>query len=98
MLHIALLLLRHSLHLPNVMLPNLLSRLRLQILIPNTHVYPALERLVEGLDAVRRQEQDALVVLCQTQEDRDERVAMDIVRLARLEEDVGFVEKQDGAP
>ena len=57
-----------------------------------------LEGLVEGLNAVRGEEEDALEVLEQAQEDRDEGVAMDVLHRALLEEDVGFVEEEDRVP
>lgn len=57
-----------------------------------------LEGLVEGLDAVRREEEDALVILEQAEEGGDERVAVDVVQGALLEEDVGLIEEEDGFP
>lgn len=59
---------------------------------------PRLERIVERLNTVRRQEQDALEVLQQAQEDGHQRVAVDVLDGALLEEDVGFVEQEHGAP
>jgi hypothetical protein len=81
-----------------MVLPNLLARLGLQILIANTHVNAALERLVKCLNAIRRQEQNALVILRKPQEHGYEAVAVDIVGLPGFEEHIGFVEEQDGAP
>ena len=60
----------HSNHLPDMMLPDLLPSLHGEILIPNTHMYAALERLVKGRDAVRRQEENPLVVFREAKEDR----------------------------
>lgn len=50
------------------------------------------------LDSVRRQEQDPLEVLQLPQEDADQRVAGDLVQVPLLEEHVGLVEEEDGAP
>lgn len=58
----------------------------------------ALDRLVEDGDPVCRQDHDALEVLELPQEDGDERVVLQVVLGARFEEDVGFVEEQDGLP
>jgi hypothetical protein len=58
----------------------------------------ALERLIKRLDSVRGQEEDALEVLEQAQEDADEGVAVDVLVLALLEEHVGLVQQQHGAP
>jgi hypothetical protein len=91
-------LLRHRLHFTHMMLPNLLARFGLQVLVPNSHVDAALERLVKRLHAIRRQEQNALVVLREPQEHRYEAIAMNIVGLTRFEEHVGLVEEKDGAP
>ena len=57
-----------------------------------------LEGVVEGFDAVGGEEEDALEVLEQAQEDGDEGVAVDILHRALLQEDVRFVEEEDGAP
>ena len=58
----------------------------------------ALDRLVEDGHSVRRQDHDALKVLELPEEDGDERVVLQVVLGARLEEDVGFVEEEDGFP
>ena len=57
-----------------------------------------LEGVVEGLDAVGGEEEDALEVFEQAQEDGDEGIAVDVLDGALFEEDVCFVEEEDGAP
>jgi hypothetical protein len=91
-------LVRHSFHLADVVLPDLLARLGLQVLVANAHVDTALERFVERLNAIRCQEQDTLVVLRQAQEHRHKAVAVDIMGLTGFEEHVGFVKEKDGTP
>ena len=53
---------------------------------------------VERLDAVSGEEEDALEVLEEAEEDADEGVAVDVVDGAFFEEDVGFVEEEERAP
>ena len=88
----------HRQDLPNIMHPDLLPRLHRQLLVPDPHVNSTLERLVERRHAVRRQEQDTLVVLRQAQEHADKRIAVDVVRLSGLQKHICFVEEQDRAP
>ena len=57
-----------------------------------------LERLVEGADAVGGQEEDSREVIEGAEEDGDEGVALEGFVVAVLQEDVGFVEQEDGAP
>ncbi len=57
-----------------------------------------LEGLVEGADAVGGEEEDAGEIVESAKEDGDEGVAGEVVIVAVLEEDVGFVEEEDGAP
>ena len=59
---------------------------------------PALKSFVKCLNTIGCQEEDALVVLRQTQEDRHEAVTMDIVGLTRFEEDICFIKEKDSAP
>ena len=89
---------RHLFHFTNMMLPNLFPCSRLQVLISNTHVDTALESFIKRLDTICGQEQDPLVVLGKSQEHRDERVTVDVVRLTRLKEDISFIKEQDCAP
>lgn len=49
---------------------------------------------VKCLDAIGREEENALEVLKQTKEDADQGVAVYVVDGALFEEDVGFVEEQ----
>ena len=67
-------------------------------LVAHGDVDARLEGRVDVVDAVRGQEKDALVVLEDAQEDGHELVALEVVRAALLEEDVGLVEQQDGVP
>lgn len=55
------------------------------------------ERVVERLDAVRGEEEDAAVVLEGAQEDGDEAVAGNVLGPTALEVDVGLVEEDEGA-
>ena len=57
-----------------------------------------LEGGVDVVDAVGGEEEDPLVVFEDAEEDGDELVAFEVVRAALLEEDVGFVEEEDGVP
>ena len=57
-----------------------------------------LERRVHVFDPVGGQEEDALVVLEHAQEDGDEFVTLEVMRAALFEEDVRFVEQEDGVP
>jgi hypothetical protein len=50
------------------------------------------------LDAIGGEEQDALEVLELSQEDADERIAVDVGNVAFLEEHVRFVQQEDGSP
>ena len=50
-----------------------------------------LEGLVEDADTVGGQEQDPLEVLKCAQEDRDKRITLEVLVVAVLEEDVGFI-------
>jgi hypothetical protein len=56
------------------------------------------EGFVECFDPVRGQEEDALEVFEEAEEDADESVAMDVVDRAFFEEDVGFVEQEERTP
>ena len=56
------------------------------------------EGLVEAFDAVGGEEEDALLVLEQPDEDADHGVALEVVLAALLHEDVGLVEQQDCVP
>lgn len=59
---------------------------------------PGLEGRVKGFDAVGSEEENALEVFQETEKDGDQCVAVEIMDAAALEEDVGFVEEEDGAP
>jgi hypothetical protein len=50
------------------------------------------------LDPVRRQKQDALEVLELPEKDADERVSVDVMHVALLQEDIGLVQEKDRAP
>ena len=56
----------------------------------------ALESLIEHADAVGGEEEDPLEVFKSAEEDGNEGVAFEILVVAILEEDVGFVEEEDG--
>ena len=64
------------------------------------NVNAGLKGLIEGADAVGGEEQDAREVVEGAEEDGDQGVALEGGggQVAVLEEDVGFVEQQDGAP
>ena len=78
--------------------PDLRFRLLAQLIIFDTEVDAALDRLVEDGHSVRGQDHDALEVLELPEEDGDEGVVLQVVLGARFEEDVGFVEEEDGFP
>ena len=56
----------------------------------------ALERLVEHADAVGGKEEDAFEVFKSAEENGNEGIALDILVVAVLEEDVSFVEEDYG--
>ena len=78
--------------------PDLGLGLLAQLVVLDAEVDAALDRLVEDGHPVRRQDHDALEVLELAQEDGDEGVVREVVLGARFEENVGFVEEQDGFP
>ena len=56
----------------------------------------ALEGLVEHADAVSSEEEDAVEILESAEENGNEGVAFEVLVVAVLEEDVGFVEEEYG--
>ena len=78
--------------------PHRLAGGLVEVAVLQGDVDAALESLVEGVDAVGGEDQDALVVFEQAQEDGHEGVAAEVLRAALLQEDVGLVEQQDGLP
>lgn len=75
------------------------ARLRLvQGRVVERHVDAGPEGVVDGAHAVRGQEEDAVVVLEDAEEDRDERVALHVLLGTLRQEDVGLVEQQDAVP
>ena len=78
--------------------PHRLPALIVELGIVQTEVDPRLKRRVNVVNAVRGEEENAFVVLEQAQEDADELVALEVVRGAGFEEDVGLVEAQNGVP
>ena len=56
----------------------------------------ALEGLIEHANAVGGEEEDALEIFESAEEDGNESVAFQVFVVAVLEEDVGFVEEEDG--
>jgi hypothetical protein len=56
------------------------------------------ERFVKRLDTVRREEEDALEVLEQAEEDADQGVAVYVVDGALFEENIRFVEEEECTP
>ena len=79
-------------------LPDMSARFNAEVRVWQEEVDTRLESVVKAVDAVGGEEEDALVVLEEAEEGRDERVAVDVVQGALLEEDVGFVEEEDGLP
>ena len=57
-----------------------------------------LEGIVEGLNTVGSQEQNALEVLQQTEEDADKGIAVDIVDSALFKENISLIEEEHRAP
>ena len=78
--------------------PDCLPTLAIEFGVFETDVDTALERRIERLNTIGRQEHDAFIVLQHAQEDADEFVAFKFVKTAFLQEDVGLVKKQDGIP
>ena len=69
-----------------------------ELAVPHADVDTGLEGGVDVVDAVGGEEEDAFVVFEDAEEDGDEFVALQVVRAALFEEDVGFVEEEDGVP
>ena len=78
--------------------PDLHPGLLFQLVVVHRHGHTGHERGVDDLDAVRGQEQHAGVVLQEPQEDPDHGVALDVVGRALFEEDIRFVDQQNGIP
>ena len=79
-------------------LPDGAARFEGEFGVAQGDVDAGLEGVVEGLDPVGGEEEDALEVFEEPQEDGDERVAVDVLHRALFEEHVGFVEEEDGTP
>ena len=75
-----------------------LLRLAVKVIVSESNMNSRLESIVEGLDAIRRQEQNALKVLKLAEEDADKSVPVDVMHVSLLQEDVRLIEKEDGAP
>ena len=71
--------------------PYLATTLGVKLLVFEGNVDATLERRIECLDSVCRQEHDAFVVFEHTEEDRDELVALQLVETAFFKEYIGFV-------
>jgi len=80
------------------LLPNALARGGSQLVVEQLDRDARVERLVELAHTVGRQEQDALLLLEQAQEDADHRVAFDVFVRSAFHEHVGFVQEQDRVP
>ena len=78
--------------------PDVPTRGPAELVVPHADVDAGLEGGVDVVDAVGGEEEDAFVVLEDAEEDGDEFVALQVVRAALFEEDVGFVEEEDGVP
>ncbi len=94
-------LLRKSMSLPTQtekVAPNVTSGTRAQLIVLHADMDPALKGGIDIVDAVGGEKEYAFVVFENTQEDGDEFVAFKIVGGALFEEDVGFVEEEDGVP
>ena len=57
-----------------------------------------LKGVIEGLHAIGGEEEDALEVFEQAEEDADKGIATYVLSLAGLEEDVSFVQQENCAP
>lgn len=64
-----------------------------QLIVLDTEVYAALDRLVEDGHSIRGQYHYALEILQLAQEDRDEGIVLKVVLGTSFEEDVCFVEE-----
>lgn len=78
--------------------PDLRTRRRGQRAEVQRNVDAREERFVEGLDAVRGEEEDTRVIFEVAQEAGDHSVALEVVQATLLEEDIGFVDEDDGFP
>ena len=78
--------------------PDLALGFLAQLVVFDAEVDATLDRLVENGHPVRGQDHDALEILQLSQEDRDEGVVLEVVLGAGFEEDVRFVEEEDGLP
>ena len=79
-------------------IPNMTSGTLAKLIILHADVNSALKRSIDIIHTVCREEEDALVVFEDAEEDGDEFVALEVVGGALFEEDVGFVEEEDGVP
>ena len=78
--------------------PDVAARGFAELAVAHADVDAGLEGGVDVVDAVGSEEEDAFVVLEDAEEDGDEFVALQVVRAALFEEDVGFVEEEDSVP
>ena len=78
--------------------PDVSARGCAEVVVLHADVDAGLEGGVDVVDAVGGEEEDAFVVFEDAEEDGDEFVSFQVVRAALLEEDVGFVEEEDGVP
>jgi len=80
------------------LLPNRYSFEFVQVVLKEFDADAAVERGVERFHSVGRQEQDALLLLEQPQENAHHRVAVDVRAGPLLQEYVCLVQQQDGVP
>ena len=78
--------------------PDVAARGFAELAVPHADVDAGLKGGVDVVDAVGGEEKDAFVVFKDAEEYGDEFVALQVVRAALFEEDVGFVEEEDGVP
>lgn len=74
------------------------STLLIQRTILNGNINPRLECAVDIIDAVSGEEEDAFVIFQRPEEDADELVALEVVRVALFEEDIALVEEEHRIP
>lgn len=79
-------------------IPHMPSRTRTELIILHADMDTRLESGIDIVHAVGGEEENAFIIFKDTEEDGDEFIAFEVVRGALFEEDVGFVEEEDGVP
>ncbi len=81
-----------------VLFPDLLPHGGVKGLVEDGDVNSRSEGFVERAHAIRRDEQDPLIVLQRPEKDRDHTVALQVLPASSFQVDVGFIEQEDRTP